>query len=159
MPRGVVGRERSLGMQTGDLGNRTANTGPDLGLIPSPGNSKHRVLASEIAPFSCKNHKPDHFPAVWDAGVNNITSLGTTSFWGVIEWKTSTDEDLNVSVELRGWASPPRRGRVASTKTSPGSRCPRGHRAHSLYLSSSLGLPGFLCLLPAVSYGVLNTHV
>lgn len=77
-------------MQIGDLGNRTANTGPDMGLIPSPGNSRHRVLASEIAPFFfffffCENHKPDHFPAVWDAGINDITSLGTTSFWGVIQ--------------------------------------------------------------------------
>lgn len=145
-PRGGGERERPFGMQIGDLGNQTANTGPDMGLIPSPGNSRHRVLASEIAPFFCKNHKPDPFPAAWDAGINDITSLGTTSFWGVIEWKTSTDEDLNVPTELRGWASSPRRGRAASTKTSPGSRCPRGHRAYSLYPSSSLGLPGFVCL-------------
>lgn len=104
-PRGGGERERPFGMQIGDLGNRTANTGPDMGLIPSPGNSRHRVLASEIAPFFCENHKPDHFPAVWDAGINDITSLGTTSFCGVIKWKTSTDEDLNVPTELRGWAS------------------------------------------------------
>ena len=75
-PQGGGEKERSLGMQAGDLGNWTANTGPDMGLISCPGNSRHRALASEIAPFFCKNHKPDHLPAVWDAGINDITSPG-----------------------------------------------------------------------------------
>ena len=57
--------------------------------------------------------------------------LGTTSFWGVIKWKTSTDEDLNVPMELRGWVSSPRRGRVVVHKDLAGK--PLSQRAYSMF--------------------------
>lgn len=157
-PRGV--RERGPSGWIGDLGNRTANTGTRHGAHSPPGNSRHRVLVSEIAPFFCENHKPEWLQLCGTCRINDITSLGTTSFCGVIKWKTSTDEDLNVPTELgMGVLTSTLRGRAASTKTSPGSRCPRGHRAYSLYPSSSLGLPGFGLPLPAVNHGILNTCV